>query len=217
MSDKKLLLLDVAEELFSMHGFDGTSTRMIADKADMNIAMLSYYFGSKENLLKEILDRFAEDTNKMVSRIEKEEADPLARLKRLINSYIDYVFENPRPVVIAYREINIVSKKRDLFGNTLEAIRRVRLQFKDILDDGQQKKVFRPFDSMMMLVTLSATVDNLIIESRTLRENFVEQDSEHHHQAYPFVDENTQQYSDAFKQRTKQHLDNLIDHVISAG
>lgn len=52
--------MDTAEELFSQQGFDGTSVRKIAKAAGVNIAMISYYFGSKENLLDELInDRMA--------------------------------------------------------------------------------------------------------------------------------------------------------------
>jgi len=53
--DKKCIILEKAEELFSSQGFSGTSVREIAKAADVNIAMISYYFGSKDQLLMEIL------------------------------------------------------------------------------------------------------------------------------------------------------------------
>ncbi len=47
--------MDSAELLFSQKGFDGTSVRDIAEAAGINTAMISYYFGSKEKLMEEIL------------------------------------------------------------------------------------------------------------------------------------------------------------------
>ena len=52
--DKKIKILEVAEELFANKGYSATSVREIAGAADVNVAMISYYFGSKESLLKEI-------------------------------------------------------------------------------------------------------------------------------------------------------------------
>jgi AcrR family transcriptional regulator len=46
--DKKDHILDVAERVFSELGFDGASTRTISGEAGVNMAMLNYYFGSKE-------------------------------------------------------------------------------------------------------------------------------------------------------------------------
>ncbi|HEU4552458.1 MAG TPA: TetR family transcriptional regulator, partial [Chitinophaga sp.] len=51
---KQIQILDAAERLFAMHGFHGASVRDIAQEADVNIAMISYYFGSKERLIEAI-------------------------------------------------------------------------------------------------------------------------------------------------------------------
>ena len=50
-------LLDVAEELFAEHGFDGTSVRELAGAAECNIAAVNYYFGGKEKLYEEVFRR----------------------------------------------------------------------------------------------------------------------------------------------------------------
>ena len=55
--DKKDHILDVAERIFSAMGFDGASTRLISGEAGVNMAMLNYYFGSKEGLFLAIFDR----------------------------------------------------------------------------------------------------------------------------------------------------------------
>ena len=46
----KELLLVTAGTLFARHGFDGVSTRMIADQADLKLSSIHYHFGTKENL-----------------------------------------------------------------------------------------------------------------------------------------------------------------------
>lgn len=46
----KSLLVVSAAELFAKHGYDGVSTRMIADKAEVKLSSIHYHFGSKEKL-----------------------------------------------------------------------------------------------------------------------------------------------------------------------
>lgn len=48
-NQKQVQIFEVAERLFAENGYDGTSIRSIAKQADINIAMISYYFGLKEN------------------------------------------------------------------------------------------------------------------------------------------------------------------------
>ena len=50
-NEKQLQIMHEAESLFAEKGFKGASVRDIAVKAGINLAMVSYYFGSKEKLL----------------------------------------------------------------------------------------------------------------------------------------------------------------------
>jgi AcrR family transcriptional regulator len=49
-------LLDAALALFAEHGFAKTSTREIAQAAQVNVASISYYFGDKEGLYRAVFD-----------------------------------------------------------------------------------------------------------------------------------------------------------------
>jgi len=53
-NEKQIQIIEAAEKLFSENGFDGTSVRDIAEEAGVNLAMISYYFGSKEKLMESI-------------------------------------------------------------------------------------------------------------------------------------------------------------------
>ena len=63
MSDQKTnhdtrdRILDVAEQLFMAHGYEGTSLRVITNAAEVNLAAVNYHFGSKEALLREVFRR----------------------------------------------------------------------------------------------------------------------------------------------------------------
>lgn len=53
----KKILLESAESLFSDGGYAGTSIRDIAKSAGVNVALVNYHFGSKENLYLTIFKR----------------------------------------------------------------------------------------------------------------------------------------------------------------
>ncbi len=48
-------IFQAALELFAENGFDGTSTRAIAERANVNLAMIHYYFGTKVKLYRRIV------------------------------------------------------------------------------------------------------------------------------------------------------------------
>jgi AcrR family transcriptional regulator len=51
----KQRILDAAEALFASHGFAGASLRQVTSSAQVNLAAVNYHFGSKENLINEVL------------------------------------------------------------------------------------------------------------------------------------------------------------------
>lgn len=50
-SGKQVRILKAAERLFAARGFDGASVRDITTAAGVNLATITYYFGSKEGFL----------------------------------------------------------------------------------------------------------------------------------------------------------------------
>lgn len=57
----KARILDAAEELFSLHGFSGTSLRDIHALSGVRISLCYYHFGSKEDVLQAVVDRRAQE------------------------------------------------------------------------------------------------------------------------------------------------------------
>ena len=48
--EPKKRLIEAGLDLFSKYSFDGASTRMLVERAEVNLASIKYYFGSKEGL-----------------------------------------------------------------------------------------------------------------------------------------------------------------------
>ncbi len=55
----RLSILNAAERCFGENGFDGVSLRTITEVAGVDLALVNYHFGSKENLLHEVIARRA--------------------------------------------------------------------------------------------------------------------------------------------------------------
>ena len=54
----KVRILNTAVRIFARKGYASTGMRELADGAEVNLAMINYFFGSKKELLKVILERF---------------------------------------------------------------------------------------------------------------------------------------------------------------
>jgi AcrR family transcriptional regulator len=62
-ADRREQILGVARELFAKQGFRGTTTRQIADQAQVNEAILFRHFRSKEALYWAVLDELSRQRN----------------------------------------------------------------------------------------------------------------------------------------------------------
>ena len=93
-------MLDAALSAFSELGYDGASTREIASRAGVNQGLIPYYFGSKEALWREAVNRaFAEIREGVGVVLESAEADETAldrdRVAEMIRRLVRFAAEHP--------------------------------------------------------------------------------------------------------------------------
>ena len=86
-TEKQIQILDVAEELIAKKGFEGTSVRDISAKANINVAMISYYFGSKEKMMVNLYQYRVQKTRENFAEFTQTIKDgrPEMQLKEIIN------------------------------------------------------------------------------------------------------------------------------------
>ncbi len=76
MLDTKDRILDAAERLFGEQGYAAVSLRHIIAEADVNLAAIHYHFGSKEELLDQLVGRVVGPVNRArLDMLERFEAD----------------------------------------------------------------------------------------------------------------------------------------------
>jgi len=90
-------ILDVALTAFAELGFDGASTRAIAASADVNQGLIPYYFGTKQVLWQEAVNRAFDRLERGVQREELTgaELNDRERLAIMIRRFVRFVAENP--------------------------------------------------------------------------------------------------------------------------
>ncbi len=95
LTEKHKHILEQAEQLFALHGFDGTTIRDIAKAAKVNLAMISYYFGSKEKLIEQLFKmRLSDSLLNNEGVITNSGLNPMRRLEFIMDRYIERVFSN---------------------------------------------------------------------------------------------------------------------------
>lgn len=88
--------LDAAELVFAEKGYSGTSMRSVAEKANANLGAIHYYFGSKEALVRKVLERnlssAVEDRKKKLKACEPESAELTPDFHRVLMAFTEPMF-----------------------------------------------------------------------------------------------------------------------------
>ncbi len=100
-------ILDCAEALFAEGGYDGTSIRNIAERADVKLAAIGYHFGRKENLFETVVRRRAAIMNGQRMRVLNEaltrEPGKTIDLETLVHGYMAPFFTMARHGDVGWR------------------------------------------------------------------------------------------------------------------
>ena len=95
-----------ARKLFTQHGFAAVRTRDIASEAGINLALLNYYFRSKQKLFDLVM---MENFRKFLSGMTVNFQDPTLtiedRLERIVAAYVDFLTEFPDLPLFILNEI----------------------------------------------------------------------------------------------------------------
>jgi len=151
LNEKQIQILEVAETLFAAKGFDGTSIRDISKEAKINVAMVSYYFGSKEKLLESLVLYKTSGLKELLSDLIDEELEPVQKIYKLIDLYVNRLTCNKGIYRILHFEL--ASKKRVLELESFTEIKKANLKSLElIIREGQNKGIFRK-DVIIELVT----------------------------------------------------------------
>ncbi len=90
--EKRERILDVAEELFALHGYDGVTMRQVSTGAGVDVALANYHFGKKLDLFYAVFNRRADylaNTRKELLIANQSEAgDTPQSLEQVIEAFL---------------------------------------------------------------------------------------------------------------------------------
>ncbi|WP_461533742.1 TetR family transcriptional regulator [Sinomicrobium sp.] len=141
LGEKQIHILNVAEKLFAKNGFDGTSVRQIASEADVNIAMISYYFGSKEKMLEALMHYRFEGFRREMDKVMSEEGDYFEKIDHMIAFMIKRIHQNRYVYKVANSEYSKQNRQVNFEKYVAQKIENYKL-IEALIKRGQQAGVF---------------------------------------------------------------------------
>lgn len=197
-TDKRELIMEAAIRLFSVKGFEGTSIREIAAQAGVNLAMINYYFGTKEKLFAYMVEQKALYIRKLQEELAQNTTlTCLQKLLQLLNNYVAQVFRNWRFHRVVQQEI-MLSNREQLQNTIIQQFAPNTLFIRQLIEEGISKKEFRKVDGELLAASLAGTV-NYILLSRKFCNKLLQRDDSY----VPYEDE-------ALQQRIQAHLQQVV-------
>lgn len=196
-TDKRKALLEVAERLFAEHGFEAVSIRQLAQEAGVNLAMVSYYFGSKEGLFQELLAEKFPYTREMLESLSRDsDLSPWEKLSRTVDMYVEKLFNGRQFHRVIMREMSL-RQRPEIVKIITENMAKNMALIRGFIKEGQEKGLFRYVDTELtvtsMFGALHAFINNGPLVCQILNEP-----------------EESGIYSEANKNRMKNHLKSML-------
>ena len=88
-------IIEATLNIIQKQGIDEVSIRKIASSAKVNIASINYYYGSKENVINEVIQYLMGRVNKVFLILDDTKISPEKRLTEFINNFIDNIASCP--------------------------------------------------------------------------------------------------------------------------
>lgn len=157
----RTVLLRAAEKLFAANGFAATSIRDIAGEAGLNLSLISYYFGSKEQLFAALM----EERTQMLEHQRREQLaatdDPWKRLRIVVENIVARLFGNRDMHRVITHEMMLPGRSGQCVALRDKLIKHQR-EFAAMLQDGIDRKVFRKVDTALVAMTTYGIVSKYI-------------------------------------------------------
>lgn len=132
---KKERILEETLKLISEEGFDNVTIRKIAKRANVNVALINYHFGSKNKLLNIALKKILSVLMETFSLLENEKVDPLGRLRSFFFSMSKFFMLILPSILFCSRKVRLNLKagrsistllKRSVFSGWSQPLKKLR-------------------------------------------------------------------------------------------
>ena len=166
---KKQTIIESALKLFIAKGFEGTSVREIASDAGVNVAMINYYFVSKEKLFESVVEYRASFLQGIFTElVNNTKLTPIEKIDIVIDQTIERKFSNSEFHHLLHRELSL--EHRPQLRNAISDILLKNMrQVKKIIQNGIKDGVFKPVDIELTLTTMLGTIHYLLTSDTMCR------------------------------------------------
>lgn len=171
--DKRAHIITKAIELFAEKGFEGSSIRDLAAKADVNIAMVNYYFGTKEKLYEAVIEKRVLFMREFIDTvIANSTISLIEQLNLIIDGFVIRFLSDPLYHRVLQQEL-LVSKRAHMHQRIIELIIKNAKDVINIIKKGIDNKEFKNADPELIFASILGTISQVML-SKTLCNRLME-------------------------------------------
>lgn len=160
--DKKELILHSALALFSVNGYKGTSVRDIAAAAEVNVALINYYFTSKEGLFEKVIEFRASFLKTIFADLfNNTTLSPIEKIDVIIEKTIERKFSDPGFHHLLHRELSL-SRSSELGERISDLLLQNLVPVKTFIESGIKNGDFKEVDIELTITTIVGTIHYLL-------------------------------------------------------
>jgi AcrR family transcriptional regulator len=135
-------ILDAAIRCFASTGYAATTIKGLASEAQVNSALLYYYFVDKQTLYRETLRHVAQRLSDSAGRRLDEDLAPDEAIRRFVQQQAEFLIANPHVPRLMMREM-LEHTGRHAEGAIVSLIGGVFKTLCDVIRRGQEQEIFR--------------------------------------------------------------------------
>lgn len=147
---------DAARKIFVEKGFGSATTRDIAECADTNIALVNYYFRSKEKLFQEVLQESFAQTFLPVANILNDDLPLEVKIYKFVDHLTESLKANPMMPLFVLSEMR--GGQSGMCEVMLDTGVKASTAFQKQLDDEAARGHIRPVDALQVETSLMSMV-----------------------------------------------------------
>lgn len=88
-TERRARILDIAQEHFAEHGYEAVSMRDIAAAAEVSLALVTYHFGTKDSLYREIFARRQMVVDERLARLGAVDATAPDAIDQVVAAFVE--------------------------------------------------------------------------------------------------------------------------------
>ncbi len=156
-------ILEAAKQVFMKYGLYGARMQDIADTAQINKALLHYYFRNKEKLFDKVFEGALSKFFEVMDVFSNESLPIKKRLFIYVDNIIDFYSEYPQMSMFIIKEIG--NNPEIIRAKILAAKKNKTIRLVQVLEESIKKGEIKKLDAAMFMINLQSLCSFPFLES----------------------------------------------------